>query len=159
MTDQMTELHHYTNCGLDYVYLRNGFVVRETRHGRGIAIHDAAALHEAIARVVITRPQRLRGQEVRFLRSLLKLSQDGLARILRTRRVSVARWEARPNHPIPGAADSALRLFYALKLEKHGLAQQICEILAELDDLEHSLHVMSDIRLRETERGWQREAA
>jgi DNA-binding transcriptional regulator YiaG len=158
MTEQMTELYHYTSCGLDYVYLCNGYTLRETRHGKGVAIHEAAALHEAIARVVITRPGRLRGQEVRFLRSLLKLSQEGLARVLRTRRVSVARWECRPNHSIPGAADAALRLFYALKADRHGLAEQICDILAELDDLQHEIAALDhDIRLCETARGWNQE--
>jgi DNA-binding transcriptional regulator YiaG len=158
--NQVTELYHYTMCGLDYVYLRDGYTIRETRHGNGIAIHDARALHEAIARVVITRPERLRGQEVRFLRSLLKLSQEGLARVLRTKRISVARWEARPNHPVPGAADSALRLFYALKANKHDLAEQICDILAEIDELEHKIAMLEHrITLRETTHGWEREAA
>jgi DNA-binding transcriptional regulator YiaG len=161
--DQMsdvTEPYHYTMCGLDYVYLRDGYTLRETRHGNGIAIHDALALHEAIARVVITRPKRLRGQEVRFLRSLLKLSQDGLARVLGTKRASVARWEARLNHAVPGAADAALRLFYALKADKHGLAEQICDILAEIDNLEHEIAVLKHrITLRETAHGWEREAA
>lgn len=157
-TNQMPELYHYTSCGLDYVYLRNGYVERQTRHGTGVAIHDAGALHEAIARAVITRPERLRGQEVRFLRSLLKLSQDGLARILRTQRASVARWEGRPNHQVPGTADSALRLFYALRADHHGLAEQICDVLAEIDDLEHQIAVMGhQIRLRETGNGWERE--
>lgn len=158
MTD-ITELYHYTACGLDYVYLRDGFELRETRHGKGIAIHDAGALHETIALVIITRPQPMRGQEVRFLRSLLKLSQEGLARVLRTKRGTVARWEGRPNHAITGAADAALRLFYALKADKHGLAEQICDLLAELDELEHKIAVFQKnrITLRETTHGWERE--
>lgn len=112
MNKQMTELYQYTACGLDYVYLRDGYTVRETRHGRGISIHDAHALHETIARAITTRPQPLRGQEVRFLRSQMKLSQEGLARVLRTKPLTVTRWEAKPNHRISGAADAALRLFW-----------------------------------------------
>ncbi|HWB49302.1 MAG TPA: hypothetical protein VG651_09345 [Stellaceae bacterium] len=152
----MTELHHYTLCGLDYVYLRNGYDLRETRHGPAIAIHDAVALHQAIARAIITNPQPLRGQEVRFLRSVLKLSQAGLARVLRNRRLTVARWEAAPDTAIPGTADAALRLFCSLKIDNHALAQQICDLLTEIDDLKHQMAVLE---LRETERGWEREAA
>ncbi len=109
----MTEGYHYTACGLNYVYLENGFRIRETEHGSAVAIENARELHEAIARMIISSPQDLRGQEVRFLRAQLKLSQEGLAKALRTKRGSVARWEARPNHAIPGPADSALRMFYA----------------------------------------------
>lgn len=166
MTDQTAELKivgreaaalQYTACGLDYVYLSNGFAVRETRHGKGIAVHDAEALHAAIARAVITSPRPLRGQEVRFLRSLLRLSQDGLARVLRTKRLTVARWEAKPNHAIPGTADAALRLFYSLKADNHALASQACDLLGELDELQYQLDTL--LRLRETDHGWQREAA
>jgi transcriptional regulator with XRE-family HTH domain len=64
---------------------------------------------------IIGDPHPLRGQEVRFLRGMMKVSQEGLARVLRQRRGSVARWEAEANKAVPGAADSALRMFYALK--------------------------------------------
>jgi DNA-binding transcriptional regulator YiaG len=150
----MTELYHDTNCGLEYVYLRDGYEIHETRHGRGVAIHNAQALHEAIAREVIRRPQRLHGQEVRFLRSLLQLSQARLARVLGTTRLSVARWEARPNHAIPGTTDAALRMFYVLKANKHELAEQICELLTEIDKLEHEV---ADLHLHKGPRGWELE--
>ena len=84
-------MHHYTNCGLDYVWLVNGFEHVETPHGGGIRIHDLAGLQRAIADRVIGAPTRLRGQEVRFLRSMLDVSQDGLARVLGQTRPSVAR--------------------------------------------------------------------
>src|SRR5665213_3450402 len=103
--DQMTEGYHYTTCGLDYVYLQNGYKVHETKHGKGVSISHAQGLHDAIARMVVGAPFRLRGQEVRFLRAQLKLSQDGLARALRTRRGSVARWEGQPQQAISGPAD------------------------------------------------------
>lgn len=91
----MTEGYHYTACGLDYVYLQNGFRVRETSHGRAVSIEDARGLHSAIATMIVTVPDRLRGQDVRFLRAQLKLSQESLAKALRTKRGSVARWELR----------------------------------------------------------------
>jgi hypothetical protein len=42
----MPEGYHYTRCGLDYVYLLNGYEVRETAHGRGLAIEDGDDLHD-----------------------------------------------------------------------------------------------------------------
>jgi DNA-binding transcriptional regulator YiaG len=153
----MTEGYHYTACGLDYVYLQNGYEVRETAHGKGVSIQNARGLHEAIARAIISSPQLLRGQEVRFLRAQLKLSQEGLAKTLRTKRGSVARWEAKPDHPIPGTADSALRMFYALKAEKHEVAERFIELLTELDELKHQIEFLRDETFRATAAGWERE--
>lgn len=146
----MTELYQYRACGLDYVYLRNGYV---RRHGGPISIRNEGALHETIARAIITSSYPLRGKEVRFLRSLLKLSQAGLARVLQTTRVTVARWEGSANQPMPGTADTALRLFYAGKTGKRELCAQVCNILGGMRD---GL-VEQRITLRETTRGWERE--
>ena len=62
----MTEGFHYTACGLDYVYLQNGYKVHDTKHGKGVSVKDAQGLHHAIARAIICSPYHLRGQEVRF---------------------------------------------------------------------------------------------
>lgn len=153
----MTEGYHYTACGLDYVYLQNGYKVHETKHGKGVSISNAQGLHEAIARMIIGHMPRLRGQEVRFLRAQLKLSQDGLARILRTRRGSVARWEGMPDHAIPGTADAALRMFYALKADKHTLAERMVDLLTELDELEHQIAMKEAMNFRETAGEWATE--
>jgi DNA-binding transcriptional regulator YiaG len=143
----MTEGYHYP-CGLDYIYLLDGYTTHETAHGRGVAINDARKLHERIALDVISRPHPLRGQEVRFLRSMLKVSQEGLARVLGQRRGSVARWEGHPNKDIPGAADSALRMFYALKAGGHETAQKIVDLLQEEDELRHRILSIRDLQLR-----------
>jgi putative transcriptional regulator len=111
----MRDRYRYADCGLDYVYLLNGYTLHETEHGAGVSIEDARRLHERVALDIIGDPHPLRGQEVRFLRGMMKVSQEGLARVLRQRRGSVARWEAEANKAVPGAADSALRMFYALK--------------------------------------------
>ena len=68
----MTDRYHYTQCGLDYVYLENGFRLEETPYGAGVSIEDADELHEAIALSIITSPHAIRGQELRFLRAMLE---------------------------------------------------------------------------------------
>jgi DNA-binding transcriptional regulator YiaG len=154
--DEMTEGYPYTACGLDYVYLLNGYTEHETKHGPAIAIKEARKLHEAIARDIIGSHRPIGGQEVRFLRSQLKLSQDGLAKALGTRRGSVARWEAAPDKAIPGAADRALRMFYALKAEGHDVAVRLVELLSEIDDLEHELHALRTSTFQESNDDWTR---
>jgi len=150
----MTEGLHYTACGLDYVYLQNGYQVRETKHGKATAIRDAQGLHDVIARAIISSPHRLRGQEVRFLRAQLKLSQEGLARVIRQRRGSVARWEAAPAKDIPGPVDAALRMFYALKAAQHAVAERLVDLLTEIDELEHKLSIR-EAAFRDTDEGWR----
>lgn len=120
----VNEGYHYTACGLDYVYLQNGYKVHETKHGKGVSISNADGLHDAIARMIVGSSERMRGQEVRFLRSQLNLSQAGLAKAMRHSRGSVARWEGDPTKPIPKAADAALRMFYTLKFANPELSKK-----------------------------------
>ncbi len=134
----MSNRYHYTGCGLDYVYLYNGFSMHETEYGQGVSIDDADRLNAAIAHYVISSPTCLCGQEVRFLRSMLDLSQAGLARHLGTKRLTVARWEAKPNTAIPGTADRALRLFFALKFEGDKSPLPIIDLMDQITGAEHS---------------------
>lgn len=106
-------MHHYTMCGLDYVYLRSGFRIHETDYGTGVSIERADGLDRAIAAVIVTSHARIRGQEVRFLRSLLGYSQTELANELGLKRLTVARWEGAATTPIQGTADRALRIIVA----------------------------------------------
>lgn len=140
----------YTACGLDYVYLRNGYLLR---HGHGTAIRDPAALGEAIAAAIITRACPLRAQEVRFLRTVLKFSQAKLAQALQTTRVTVARWEGGADEAIPGTADTALRLLYAAVRQRDDLTKQVCHLLCENDASGRG--PVDRLTLRQTARGWE----
>ncbi|MCZ6870839.1 MAG: transcriptional regulator [Gammaproteobacteria bacterium] len=128
--------YHYTNCGLDYVYLKNGYTIYETEEGGGVAIEGADGLHAAIARAIVTAPHILRGQELRYLRSMLDISQSGLGEVLGVSRPTIARWEGLPQEPISASSDRTLRLFYALKELGHEQAEIICDLLREIDELE-----------------------
>jgi len=130
------KLHHYTACGLDWVYLENGFKVEETAYGRGMSVENADELHEAIAREVILSPALMRGQELRFLRSLLDCSQSGLAHSIGVTRATVARWEAEPNAPISPTADRVVRLLYAGSELKDKTVQRILELMSDIDALD-----------------------
>lgn len=151
----MTDLYHYTQCGLDYIYLVNGYRREETPYGAGVSIEHADQLHEAIALSVITAPQALRGQELKFLRSMLDISQARLGDLLGKSRATVARWESGLNEPIPGEADRALRFFYALTVAGDDVAKKIVDLLTEIDAIEHRMALFED-----TESGWRpKEAA
>lgn len=144
----MTKDLHYTACGLDYVYLANGFIWHDTEYGRGVSIDNIDGLHQAIARHVVLSDARLRGQEVRFVRSLLDLSQASLARCLGATRAAIARWEGLPDTPIPKPSDRLLRLVYAYRHDPE-IAGDIVDLL---DDMEEAR--VNDERFLESEEGW-----
>ena len=71
--------YHYTECGLDYVYLANGFEFVETPWGEGVHIESAEALHVELGLMVARLERPLSGAEFRFLRERLEMTQEELA--------------------------------------------------------------------------------
>lgn len=130
-------MYHYVGCGLDYVWLKDGFDYRDTTRGRLVRIHDRDGLHAAIARWVVSNPARIRGQEVRFLRSMLGLSQDGLGKLLNQTRVNIARWELARNKAIPAATDKWLRIVYTKRSEGDQAVCKLVDLLIGLDELQN----------------------
>jgi DNA-binding transcriptional regulator YiaG len=125
----------YKMCGLDYVYLLNGYREHDTDYGKGVSIENAESLDRAICANVLISIARLHGQEVRFLRSLMHLSQTELANLIGVKRVTVARWETSPNTPIPGPADRSIRAIAASRLfEGPGCLQFVVELFPEISD-------------------------
>jgi DNA-binding transcriptional regulator YiaG len=134
--DRRKMTYHYTMCGLDYVYLLDGYTIQDTDYGSGVSIKHADELDGIIAFYVITSPARLRGQEVRFLRSLIDFSQSDLANHLGVKRITVARWESEPNASIPGPADRATRILVAHELfEATEALAIIASMFPEIADL------------------------
>lgn len=107
----MNDRYHYTECGLDNVWLVNGFTLHETEYGMGVSIVDARSLHEALGCALIKKEGRLTGKEFRFLRGLLGLSQGTLASIHGVTENTISNWE-RGKGDIPTANEAMLRLCY-----------------------------------------------
>jgi DNA-binding transcriptional regulator YiaG len=104
---------HYPECGLDNVYLLNGFQ-RETIDGQEyLTIDNLDGLWKAIGLHVVANSKLLAPQEVRFLRLQMDMSQAELGRLLRVSDQAVARWE-KGKTELPGPADFALRTAFLL---------------------------------------------
>ncbi len=131
--EEIGEPYHYTECGLDDVYLMNGYEVHETAYGTGVSVNNVDGLHRAIARRLCSSKTELHPRELKFLRKMMDLTQAELAQLLRCDYQTVARWE-RGQAGIPGAADLLVRAFY-LGQHKHGVdVRQLANDLAENDD-------------------------
>lgn len=107
----MGEVYHYTECGLDYVWLLDGFVARQTAYGPAVEVLRPGDLDHRIALTLIRHQPALDGREVRFLRGLLDLTQAELGRLLGKDAQTVARWEKRQT-TLPATEDRALRQIY-----------------------------------------------
>ncbi|MBV8406628.1 MAG: helix-turn-helix domain-containing protein [Alphaproteobacteria bacterium] len=105
------KLYHFTECGLDNVWLADGFTLHRTAYGRGVSFDDIEGVHRAIARHLVEVPGGLDGSQLRFLRKELDLSQAGLASLLGYDEQTVSRWE-RAVSTVPPAADRLLRALW-----------------------------------------------
>jgi DNA-binding transcriptional regulator YiaG len=129
--------YHYTACGLDDVYLLNGFTVHETEYGRGISVKDVDDLHQEIGLHLVMHRKALSPGEFRFLRKQLNLTQDELATCLGVDGQTVARYEKGATG-IPSPSDRLLRFVFVLSLMPEGerakLLTDIMEMLKDAED-------------------------
>ena len=147
MTDQM---YHYTESGLDNVYLANGYEFVEAPGGRAVRISDIDGLHEAIGRTLISDKKNLSGKEIRFLRHEMLMSQAKLAKLIEVGEQTVHRWE-KGKAEIPKPAEALIRLLYREHIKDKGVSS-IRRCLEHLADLEDAL---DGISLRQSNKGWQ----
>ena len=131
----MDNSYHYTESGLDTVFLANGFRFVNSSGGRQVIIEDIDGLHTAIGVALATQNQRLSGKEVRFLRSELLLSQAMLAKIFGVKELTVIRWE-KVGATITHASEILLRKMY---FESIGVDRPLRPMLDKLADLEDEI--------------------
>jgi putative transcriptional regulator len=146
------EALHYKSCGLENVFLLNGYEVRELEGSRAIAIHDLQGLHRAIAEQLIEKPAPLTGKEFRFLRVEMDFSQKALGDLLGVTDQAVAKWEKGQTKKLPNAVNTLIRLIgRECLLKRQGSVFEFAQELAELDQ-----HVDGyRLELTETEDGWK----
>lgn len=124
-------MYHYTESGLDNVWLENGYKEKKTPYGMAVAIDDADGLHEVLALEIANKQGRMTGKELRFLRVLLILSQQGIAKMVGTTDQSMSLWERKGNVPI--SADALVRLLVLEKLTGDG---KISEVIHRINVVE-----------------------
>jgi putative transcriptional regulator len=68
-----SKMLHYTDGGLKNVWLLNGFEIRKTPYGKGVAIHDIDGLTNTICLALTNKSSPLTGVEFRYVRSAAML--------------------------------------------------------------------------------------
>ncbi|HTJ93539.1 MAG TPA: helix-turn-helix domain-containing protein [Pararobbsia sp.] len=139
-------MYHYTETGLQNVWLANGYHRRKTTYGDAVSIEDADGLHRAIGRA-LAHKSYLTGSEFCFLRKELDLSQARAAALLGTSEQTVALWERRGK--IPKTADRMFRAIYLETVDGNVKLKELIERVAELDRAPDAKLVFQD-----TDNGW-----
>lgn len=129
--EKLRKPYHYTECGLDDVYLLSGYEEYKTPHGTGIAVKEVDGLHRVIGQHLATHKKVLSGKELRFLRKQMNLTQSDLGTLLGVSDQQIARYEK--GAVMPGAADSLLRALY---LESIGDDVKLRELLRQLEEFD-----------------------
>jgi putative transcriptional regulator len=85
--------YHYIECGLDNIYLLNGFKTIKTPRGQAISIHDLDSLHREIRLHLASLKRPLLPAELSFLRHEMLASEAELAQLLGVSEQTVHLWE------------------------------------------------------------------
>ena len=128
-------MYHYTECGLDNVWLTNGFTKKKTAYGEAVAIMDADGLHKLLAEDLIGKSARLTGKEFRFLRVALKLSQAAVAKMQGVSEQNISLWER--HGKVPKANDNLMRFLYMAHASKNHSLREVCERITTVERLVH----------------------
>ena len=104
-------MYHYTDGGLRNVWLANGYEIKKTPYGEGVAFHNLDGLTESICIALTKKAGVVSGSEFRYVRSAgMLLSQAALGKLMGIDGQSVARWEK--TGKVPKWADKLVRLLY-----------------------------------------------
>ena len=122
-------MYHYTECGLDYVYLLNGFRLEKVDGEEYSSIDDTHGLHRVIGLAVARQARPLDGSEIRFLRVEMNMTQKALGDLLGVDGQTLARWE-KGEYPIPKAEDVVLRAYYLESISEGSPVGLLLQMLA-----------------------------
>jgi len=143
-------MYHYTDSGLDYIHLENGYDEVKTPYGEGVAIHDLEGLHAVIGRCIADHPV-MSGDEFRFLRIELGLSQVEVANLFGTSESALRNWEKGRTKNVPELAANLMRGLYLESIDEDS---KLSEVLKRISQLNREIHHI-EMNLEETADGWK----
>ena len=149
--------YHYRACGLDDVYLTDGFVEEKTAYGPAVTITDVPGLHRAIGRNIISQGKPLSAREFRFLRKNMDLTQEVLAARLDLDGQTIARYE-KDQTAVPRAIDIVVRVMFALHVAPPDRREEMIEEIRSIVEDELSQTSGPEREFGLTKKGWRNRA-
>lgn len=111
----MNSSHHYTECGLLNVYIEGIAVEVDDDGDEIITIPAVNELHHTIALGIVRHEKGISGDELRFLRTEMGLTQAEMANLVHRDKQSIGRWE-RDEIEIDSASEALIRRMAIEKL-------------------------------------------
>jgi DNA-binding transcriptional regulator YiaG len=131
-------LLHYNVCGLDNIYLEDGFDI--SPDGKSYSIHNLNSLYECIAMCIIKETFLMSGGELRFIRKELSLTQKSLGDLLGVDAQTVARWE-KEETKLDSKADRLVRLEYLFnRVDDDSCDRSIKGVFEAINDMDVQAH-------------------
>ncbi|NOT80323.1 MAG: helix-turn-helix domain-containing protein [Bacteriovoracaceae bacterium] len=96
MTREVESSFHYTDCGLSKVFLKGVVNHKCTNHNCGeeeITIQNIEELHQLLAEKISSQVNKLKPEEIRYLRTHLGFSGVDFAESIGVSPETVSRWE------------------------------------------------------------------
>ncbi|WP_137172326.1 hypothetical protein [Massilia sp. HP4] len=137
-------MYRFTDGGLRNVWLKNGYIERNTPYGKAVSFHDLDGLVLAICNALINKPGKLTGAEFRYVRNALLLSQKSLGQAVGYTEQAVAKWEK--SGKVPKAIDLMLRMLFARKYSGDKAVSSLLDMLNTLDRIGHARIIVSESR-------------
>ena len=143
--------YHYTQCGLDDIWLVNGYEIYDTPYGKGVSVQDVEGLSDLIAISLTEKPAPLTGKEFRFLRLALEMSQKRIGELVGKEAQTIANWEK--SEKLHQDADFLIRHIYKqTKINQHSNYTEMVDHLNNLD------RDSFKTKFQKTDDGWQKAA-
>jgi putative transcriptional regulator len=137
----MADKYHYTESGLDNVWLLNGFEFVDHPGGKQVRITEIKELHGLIGEILADKKGDLTGKEIRFFRQEMLMTQGLLAKLLGVTEQTVHRWET-GKADVPKPAESLIRLIYKGHFAESESGINVRKALEDLADMEDQLDRM-----------------
>jgi putative zinc finger/helix-turn-helix YgiT family protein len=126
------KVYHYTESGLPGIYLKNvTWSECPACHAREVTLPGVGRLHRCIAWRIVTKSSMLTGEEIVFLRKMLRKNQKQMAELLGLSQVVLNRWETGARQGHATANDSKIRLIY-LTMQQDEYTRRINQEIWEL---------------------------
>jgi len=143
-------MYHYTESGLSNIYLVNGFEIENIDGEEYTSIDDMDGLHLAISNAIVDNSKPLIGEEFKFLRIEMNLSQKVLGVKFGVNEQTIARWE-KGQCDLPRTSDAALRSLYMDSINMDSNMGFFLDMLADSE----AKDVANEIRLEEIDKHWK----
>lgn len=120
-------LYRYTECGLDNVLIDGMMPCEDDDGDEVVVIPNIRGLHRAIAAGIVEHLSGMSGQELRFLRTEIGMTQAELAQVVHRDAQSIGRWE-RGEVNIDSTAEALVRLLAIEELKIDVGDERIAEL-------------------------------